>query len=63
MAIGGEAAHVEADLGEDDLRIQSFDARGRGQQTDCGAKGRNVGLDLPIDRDDSCLECVDLFEM
>lgn len=63
MAIGGEAAHVEPDLGEDYLRIQSFDARCRGQLPDCGTKGRNVCLHLLIDRDDSCLECVDLLEM
>ena len=59
----GKAAHVEPDFGEDDLCGQSFYARGCDQLFDCGAKGRDLGLHLPIDRGDGGVESIDLPEM
>ena len=46
MAIGGEAAHIRADLGHDGAGAEVADPRDRGQDGDRRAKGLDVGVDL-----------------
>src|SRR5215831_15254074 len=43
-----EAAHVNADLGDDDVRAEVLDTWDRRDQLDCDAKGPKVGLHLRI---------------
>src|ERR1700730_1094922 len=52
VGIGGKPGHVDADLGEDNLRRQGRNAGDRDQQLDRGTKGGQVGIDLPIDLSD-----------
>ena len=48
MALAREAAHVDADLGDDDLGTELADARNSAQDLDRRAKGLDVGLDLLV---------------
>jgi RNA-directed DNA polymerase len=50
MGIGGEAAHVGTDFGDDEACTKIFDARDRAQLFDGGAKGGNGGVHLRVDR-------------
>ena len=63
MRVGRESAHVDPDLGDDDLCAEVLDAWDRNYLLDCGAKGPKVGLHLRVDRDDRCNERIDLIEM
>src|SRR5208282_831921 len=63
MCVRREPAHVDADLGDDDVGAEVLDARGRHYEVDCGAKGPKVRLHLRVDRGHSGIESVDLVEM
>ena len=63
MSHGGETAHIETDLGDDHLGAERAHAGDGADEFDGGAKGGEVGLDLPIDRRDRCIEAIDLPEM
>jgi hypothetical protein len=63
MSGGREAAHVLADLGQDDVGTQLADAGDRGQERNRGAKGLDIGVDLLIDLLDRRIKGVDLLEM
>jgi hypothetical protein len=63
MAIGGEEAHVDADLGNDHLAREGLDARDRAQLFDGGTKGRDIGLDVLLDLEDRGFKGIDLLEM
>ena len=63
MCVRREPAHVDADLGDDDVGAEVLDARGRHYQLDCGAKGPKVCLHLRVDRRHGGIESVDLIEM
>ena len=58
-----EPAHVDPDLGGDDLCAEVFDAGNRHYEVDCGAKGPKVCRNLCVDRGHSGIESVDLIEM
>src|SRR5215469_12005585 len=60
---GREAAHVAADLGEDDASAQFVDAGNGGQQMDRGAKGLDLSVDLLIDGLDRRVYGVYLLQM
>src|SRR6202030_3959881 len=49
VAGGRQAADVAADFGQDDASAQFVDAGNGGQETDGGAKGLDIGVDLLID--------------
>ena len=61
VPLGREAAHVTADLGEDDAGAQIADTGNGVQQLDGGAKGFDIGVDLPIDLADGAVDGVDLL--
>ena len=63
MSHGGEAAHVAADLGADDVGAQVADPGNGGQEQDRRAKGLDMGVDLPIDCTDGGVEGVDVLEV
>ena len=63
MTLGGEAAHVGADLGDDDARAQVADPRDGGQQPDRDAKGFDVVVHLLVDPGDGGVQGIDLLEM
>jgi hypothetical protein len=63
VAVGREAAHVDADLGDDHLAGEGLDARDRAQLFDGGAKGLDIGLYLLVDLSDGGIEGIDLLEM
>ena len=58
-----EPAHVDADLGDDDVGAEVLDARDRRDQLDGGAKGPQAFLHLRIDRRHGGFESVDVIEM
>ena len=58
-----EPAHVDPDLGDDDVSAEALDTRNRHQELDCGAKGPKVCLHLRVDRRHGGIESVDLVEM
>src|SRR5215211_5147348 len=60
MAGGGEAAHVGADLGSNDLGGQRANAGNGSQQFNGGAKGGEVVVDLSIDLSNRRTERIDL---
>ena len=49
MCVRREPAHVDADLGDDDVGTEILDARDRYYEVDCGAKGPKVRLHLRVD--------------
>ena len=61
--VGGEAAHIQADLGHDGAGAQVADTGNRRQQIDGGAKGLDIGVHLPIDLGDGGVEDIDLLKM
>jgi len=63
MAVGWDATHVDADLGDDHLGAEGLDTRGRAQLFDGGTKGLDVGLHLLVDLSDGGFEAIDLLEM
>ena len=63
MSGGREPAHVMADFGQDDAGTQLVDAGDRGQERYRGAKGFDIGVDLPIDLVDRRIKGVDLLKM
>src|SRR5262249_56352283 len=63
MGIGGKAAHVDADLGDDDPCAQGLDAGNRAYLFSGDTKGGDVGLHLPVDGRDGGIEGIDLPEM
>src|ERR1035437_4671753 len=63
MCVRREPAHVDSDLGDDDVSAEVLNARDRYYEVDCGAKGPKVRLHLRVDRGHSCIESVDLIEM
>ena len=50
MAGGGEAAHINSDLGDDGFSAGLVDAGVAAHNIDGGAKGREIGLDFTVDR-------------
>ena len=62
MAFGREAAHVDADLGDDDLGAELADAGDRAQDCDRRAKGLDVGVDLLVNLGDGGIDGVDVLE-
>ena len=63
MGVRREPAHVDSDLGDDDVGAEVLDARDRNYQLDGGAKGPKVRLHLRVERRHSGIESVDLIEM
>lgn len=63
MAGGGKAAHIQADLANDDFRAERAYTGDAAEELDGGTKGRQIGLDLLIDRRDGGIKVVDLSEM
>ena len=63
MPLGGEAAHVDADLGGDHRCAELADAGNSAQELDAGAKGLEAIIHLPIDLDDGGIEGIDLLEV
>src|ERR1700694_1087891 len=63
MSHSGEAAHVEADLGDDHFRAERAYAGDGPDEVDGGAKGGEAVLHLPVNRPDGCIETIDLAEM
>ena len=63
MCVRREPAHVDADLGDDDVGAKVLDARDRYYLVDCGTKGPKVRLHLRVERGHSGIESVDLIEM
>ena len=63
MCVRREPAHVDADLGDDDVGAKVLDARDRYYLLDCGTKGPKVRLHLRVERGHSGIESVDLIEM
>ncbi len=63
MPGGREAAHIAADLGQDDFGAEDADAGNGGQELDGGAKGLDLGVDLLIDLFDCRVDRVDLLQM
>ena len=63
MPLGREAAHIVADLGDDERGAEVTDARDRGQEGDRRAKGLDIGVDLPIDLRNRRVDGVDLLEV
>src|SRR5262249_13295330 len=45
-----EPAHVDSDLGDNDVSAEVLDARNRHYEVDCGAKGPKVRLHLRVDK-------------
>ena len=60
MPGGRKAAHVGADLGDDDLSGQVTDAWDAPQQLDCLAKRAEIAVHLGIDLGDGDIERIDL---
>ena len=63
MPGGREAAHVDADLGDDDPAGQRADAWNCGQVLRGGAKGSEIGFDLLVDLSDRRVHGIDLLQM
>ena len=63
MCVRREPAHVDADLGDDDVSAEVLDARDRYYLLDCGAKGPKICLHLCVNRGHSGIESIDLIEM
>jgi hypothetical protein len=63
MPLGREAAHVVADLGDDDPGAEVTDPRDRGQDGDRRAKGLDIGVDLPIDLGNRRVDGIDLLQV
>ncbi len=63
MSGGGEAAHVEADLGEDDLRGELSNAWDGDEQADCIAERAEVAFHLGVDGGDGRGQRVDLAQV
>ena len=67
MTLGGEAVHVDADLGSpreggDDLGAEIADAEDGAQDLDRGAKGLEMGVDLLIDLTDGGVDRIDMLQ-
>jgi hypothetical protein len=58
-----EPAHVDPDLGDDDVSTEVLEAWDRHYLLDGGAKGPKVRRHLRVDRGHSGIESVDLIEM
>src|SRR5215471_12866313 len=56
-------AHVDADLGDDDVGAEVLDARNRRDQLDGSAKGPQAFLHLCIDFGNGGLKSIDLIEV
>ena len=63
MAGGGEPAHVDVDLGNDDLSGQVTDAWDGAQQANRLAERVEVAVHLRIDLGHGGVECVELAQM
>jgi len=60
MRVGGETAHVDANLRDDGPCALAKD---RAHLFGSDAKGCEIGLHLPVDRRDGGIESIDLPEM
>ena len=63
MAGGREAAHINANLGDDDLCAQVADAWNATQQADCRTKGLEIVLHPLVDLSGGVIQHVDLAQM
>ena len=63
MACGWEAAHVDADLGDDDLSTQITQARMRAQQADHLAKRVEITVHLRVNLPNGGIERINLAQM
>src|SRR4029077_21195730 len=63
MCVRRKSAHVDTDLGDNDVSAEVLDARDRHDEVHCGAKGPKVRLHLRVERGHSSIESVDLIEM
>ena len=63
MSLAREAAHIDADFGDDDLGTEWADARNSGQDLDCRAKGLDVGLDLLVDSGNGLIKGIHVVQM
>jgi hypothetical protein len=63
MCVRRESAHVDPDLGDDDVSAEVLDARDRYYEVDCGAKGPKVRLHLRVERGHGGIKSIDLIEM
>src|SRR5216683_368485 len=63
MCVRRESAHVDPDLGDDDVGAEVLDSWNRYYEVDCGAKGPKVRLHLRVHRHGGGIESVDLIEM
>src|SRR3954465_14295488 len=63
VAGGREAAHVDADLGDDDLRGQVTDAGDRAQQPDRLTKRVEIAVHLLVDLGNGDLQGIDLTQV
>jgi hypothetical protein len=60
MCVRRESAHVDPDLGDDDVSAEVLDARDRYYEVDCGAKGPKVRLHLRVERGHGGIKSIDL---
>jgi len=63
MVVGGEAAHVDADLGKNALGAEGVEARDGLHHLDGLAKGVEIALHLLVDPRNRSIKGVDLVEM
>ncbi len=63
LGFGRKPAHVGSDLGHDDLGRRAAYTGDRDQQFNGGTKRFEVGLDLPIDAGDRCIQGVEVVRM
>ncbi len=63
MAGGREAAHVDADLGDDDLRGQVTEAGDGAQQPDRLTERVEIAVHLVVDLGDGGLQSIDLTQV
>ncbi len=63
MAGGGEPAHIDADLGNDDLSGQVTDARDGPQQADRLAERVEVAVHLRVDGGDGGIKRINLAQV
>jgi hypothetical protein len=63
MARSLKAAHVDADLGDDDRCRQAANAGDGAEHFDGYTKGFDVAVDLLVDRGDGRVEGVDLVQV